>query len=81
MRKLEEQDRQIRRQQARMEGRRLDLEMSDYEAEVLDSQKHDYFSDWTPQEQERFKMEQDSMWALIPEKFRQKAERLARGGY
>ncbi len=81
MRKLEEQDRQIRRQQARAEGRRLALEMSDAEAEWLDNQKHDYFSDWSDSERQRFKAEQSSLWNLIPEQFRAKAERLAKGGY
>lgn len=81
MRKLEEQDRQIRRSQARAEGRRLTLEMSDAEQEWLDTQRQDYFSDWSDAEKERFKTEQSAMWDLIPAQFRQKAERLARGGY
>lgn len=81
MRKLEQQDRQIRHAQARAEGRRLDLEPSEQEAEMLDRQRHDYFSDWTPAEQERFKSEQEKMWNMIPAEFRERAERLARGGY
>lgn len=80
MRKLEENDRQIRRAQARAEGRRLQLEMSEREAEALDSQRHEYLSDWTDAERERFKAEQGQLWNLIPEQFRAKAERLARGG-
>ena len=81
MRSLEQRDRDIRRAEARAEGRRPDLEMSDYEAEVLQTQRQDYFSDWSEQDRERFKAEQANLWATIPEKFRAKAERLARGGY
>lgn len=55
--------------------------MSDYEAEVLETQRQDYFSDWTSSEQERFKAEQANLWNTIPEKFRAKAERLAKGGF
>lgn len=80
VRKLEEHDRQIRRAQARAEGRRLQLDMSEREAEAFDSQRHEYLSDWTDAERERFKTEQSSLWNLIPEQFRAKAERLARGG-
>lgn len=81
MRKLQQHDLQVRRAQARAEGRRLDLEPSEQEAQVLDNQRHIYFSDLPAQEQERFKAEQDRMWAMIPEEFRERAERLARGGY
>lgn len=80
MRKLQDNDRQIRRAQARAEGRILRLEMSEREAEALDSQRHEYLSDWTDAERERFKAEQDRLWKLIPEEFRSRAERLARGG-
>jgi hypothetical protein len=80
MRQLQQQDRQIRHAQARAEGRRLDLEPSEQEQAALDAQRHDYMSAWTPQEQEKFKAEQEQMWSLIPEEFRAKAERLARGG-
>lgn len=72
---------QIRREQARADGCRLRLELSEYEAEVLATQRQDFFSDWSEQEQEKFKREQGAMWDLIPPEFRQKAERLARGGY
>lgn len=81
LRKLQQQDRQIRAAQARAEGRRLDLEPSEQEAQVLDNQRHIYFSDLPVQEQEKFKREQEQMWSLIPEQFRAKAERLARGEY
>lgn len=67
--------------QARLEGRRLELEQSEIEAEKMATQRHDYFSDWSEQEQEKFKVEQSAMWALIPEQFRAKAERLAKGSY
>lgn len=79
MRKLQQQDRQIRAAQARAEGRRLDLEPSEQEAQVLDNQRHVYFSDLPQQEQEQFKAEQDKMWGLIPPEFRARAELLARG--
>lgn len=79
LRKLQQQDRQIRAAQARAEGRRLDLEPSEQEAQVLDNQRHIYFSDLPEQEQEKFKAEQDRMWAMIPEEFRARAEKLARG--
>jgi DNA-binding MarR family transcriptional regulator len=78
---MEEEDRRIRRIQARAEGRRLVLEMSEAEAEALDSQRHEYLSDWTDVEREKFKREQGQLWDLIPAEFRQKAERLARGGF
>lgn len=48
---------------------------------MLDNQRHIYFSDLPVQEQEKFKREQEQMWSLIPEQFRAKAERLARGEY
>lgn len=79
IRSLEQRDRDIRRAEARAEGRRPDLEMSDYEAEVLETQRQDYFSDWSSSERERFKAEQANLWSTIPEKFRAKAEALARG--
>lgn len=80
VRRLEEQDRLIRLNEARRAGRRnATLEMTQREAEVLDHQGHDYFGDWTPMEQERFKAQQGAMWELIPEKFKAKAERLATG--
>lgn len=81
IRKLQQDDLQIRRTQARAEGRRLELEPSEHEAEVMASQRQDYFSDWSKPEQERFKTEQQGMWSLIPVQFREKAERLARGSY
>jgi hypothetical protein len=65
--------------QAREDGYRYQESISDKEAEALDAQRHEYFSDWTPQEQERFKSEQSAMWAQIPEHLRAKAERMARG--
>lgn len=79
MRKLQQHDLQVRRAQARAEGRRLDLEPSEQEAEVLDQQRHIYFSDLSQQEQEKFKSEQDRMWAMIPPEFRDRAEKMARG--
>lgn len=79
MRKLAQEDRVIRIMQAREDGRRYQETITDKEAEALDAQRHEYFSDWTPQEQERFKAEQSAMWAQIPEHLREKAERMARG--
>lgn len=81
MRELAQRDRDIRRAQARAEGRRLDLEPSEQEQEALNKQRHDYLSDWSPEQQERFKTEQEKLWSLIPEQFRGRAEHLARGGY
>lgn len=66
--------------EARREGRRLrDVELSEKEAAILDAQRHDFFSDWSEQEKEKFKAEQASMWSLIPEHLRGKAARLASG--
>lgn len=79
MRKLQQHDLQVRRAQARAEGQRLGLEPSEQEAEFLDRQRHEYLSDWTPSEQERFKAEQDKLWALIPEQFRSRAQKMATG--
>jgi hypothetical protein len=76
---MQQEDRTIRMLQAREDGYRYQESISDKEAEALDAQRHDYFSDWTPQEQERFKSEQSAMWAQIPEHLRGKAERMARG--
>jgi hypothetical protein len=80
MRELQQRDRDIRRSQARAEGRRLDLEPTEQEQELLNTQREEYMSDWTPEQQERFKSEQARMWALIPEQFRGRAEHLAKGG-
>lgn len=79
MRKLAQEDRLIRLQEARADGRRYQESITDAEAEALDAQRHEYFSDWTPAEQERFTSQQSAMWSLIPPKFAQKARRLARG--
>lgn len=79
VRKLQQEDLRIRREQARSEGRRLQLEQSEIEQQWWDHQKQDYFSDWSDSERERFKSEQSSMWSLIPPEFRAKAEALARG--
>lgn len=79
IRNLEREDRRIRHAQARAEGRKLGLEPNEVEAEILDQQQHVYLSDWTPSEQERFKSEQDKLWELIPEQFRSRAEKMARG--
>jgi hypothetical protein len=76
---MQQEDRTIRMLQAREDGYRYQESISDKEAEALDAQRHEYFSDWTPQEQERFKSEQSAMWAQIPEHLRAKAERMARG--
>jgi hypothetical protein len=65
--------------EARRDGQRLCDEISEKEFEVLETQGHEYLSDWTESERERFKAQQSQLWALIPEKFRQKAENLARG--
>ncbi len=81
MRKLEQQDRQVRHAQAREDGQRLELDLNEAEREALDAQRHDYFSDWTSGERERFKAEQASLWSTIPEKFRGKAEKYAKGGH
>lgn len=48
---------------------------------MLNKQRHDYLSDWSELEQEKFRAEQQRMWALIPAEFRARAEHLARGGY
>lgn len=80
VRKLQQEDLRIRREQARSEGRRLQLEQSEHEREIMDSQRHDYFSDWGEDEQQKFRQEQDSLWSMIPEQFRERARRLARGG-
>lgn len=48
---------------------------------MLNRQRHDYLSDWSPEQQERFKAEQKHLWSLIPEQFRGRAEHLAKGGY
>lgn len=79
IRNLEREDRRVRHAQARAEGRKLGLEPNEVEAEILDQQQQLYLSDWTPSEQERFKAEQDKLWALIPEQFRQRAQKMARG--
>lgn len=81
IREMERHDRDIRRRQAHAEGRRLDLEPNEVEAEILDSQKHHYLSDLSPDEQDRFRREQDALWNTIPEQFRDRARHLARGGY
>lgn len=81
IREMERHDRDIRRRQAHAEGRRLDLEPNEVEAEILDSQKHHYFSDLSPDEQDRFKREQERLWATIPAEFRDRAERMAKGGW
>ena len=81
IRRLQQQDRQIRAMQARAEGRRLHLEPNEEEAEFLDRQRHDYVSDWSDAERERFNSERDKMWAMIPPEFRERAEQLAKGGY
>lgn len=79
IRKLEQQDRQIRAAQARAEGRRLDLTPSELELEALDHQQHVYVSDMTEGERARFMSERDAMWGTIPAHVREKSERLARG--
>lgn len=79
MRRFEQDDRTIKRREARLEGRRYEESISEMEMETLDSQRHDYLSDWTLEEQERFKSQQSAMWALIPAEHRTKAERFARG--
>lgn len=80
MRKLEQQDRLIRIHEARAEGRRLwGEEFTEKESEVFDAQGQIYFSDLSEEERERFKSEQSQLWSLIPERFREKARRLAEG--
>lgn len=79
VRQLQQQDRQIRAAQARAENRRLELEPNEVEAEALDRQRHEYFSDWSRSEQEAFKAQQDAMWAQIPVHLREKAQKMATG--
>jgi hypothetical protein len=79
---MEEEDRRIRRAQARAEGRRLEVQLSDAEAEWMNHQRPEqYLSDWTDAERERFTREQERLWAMIPEQFRLRAEKLAKGGF
>ena len=80
VRKLEQQDRQIRLHEARQDGQRLlDVELSQREAEVLDAQEHLFFNDWSDDEKERFRQQQAQMWTLIPEHLRNKARRMSEG--
>jgi hypothetical protein len=80
MRELQQRDRDIRRSQARAEGRRLELEPTEQEQELLNTQREEYMSDWSESRQEQFKSEQSHLWNLIPEQFRGRAEHLAKGG-
>lgn len=81
MRELAQRDRDIRRSQARAEGRRLELEPTEQEQELLSTQREEFISDWSEGQREEFERERNRMWALIPEEFRGRAEHLARGGY
>jgi hypothetical protein len=80
MRDLQQQDRNIRRAQAREQGYRLDLEPTEQEQELLATQREEFTSDWSESQREQFDRERSKMWGLIPEEFRERAERLARGG-
>jgi hypothetical protein len=65
--------------EARRDGQRAYSDTTEKEFEVLETQGHEYLSDMSDAERERFKNQQSQLWNLIPEKFRQKAENLARG--
>ena len=80
LRELEQQDRNIRRTQAREQGYRLDLEPTEQEQELLSTQREEFTSDWSESQREEFNRERDRMWGLIPEQFRSRAEHLAKGG-
>lgn len=65
--------------EARRDGRHTPNNVTQEELEALNSQQHDYFSDWSDEEKSKFESERAAMWAQIPPHLREKAEKLARG--
>lgn len=79
MARLRQQERAVERREAQRYGRKLKIERTPEEQQRLDSQDHVWLNDLSPEEQEKFRNEQNAMWAQIPAHLRDKARRLAEG--
>lgn len=78
MGKLRQQERVIARNEARRNGHSVKRKVSltPEEQQKMDAQEHVWFADFSPEEQERLRKEQEKMWATIPTHLRAKAEKL-----
>lgn len=69
----------IERREAQRNGYKTKHTLTRDEQERLDRQDHVWLSDMSPEEQEKFRAEQNKLWEQIPPHLREKAERMARG--
>lgn len=79
IRRLQNEDKVARLNEARRKGLRLPQPMSQREQRALRHQGRLIVSDLPERERSRFERERDKMWATIPEHVRAKAELLAGG--